>query len=388
VSAAVQPAFELDPRVSQRRRYLKIAAFVFLAWTLIGVMNTFQRLANTADMRSEYPVWILAKIAIITHWMKAALSVPLIWLVERFPLGRETWKRRSAIYFAVLIAYITVFVVARPYLVPTIYFEPSSGHVLATRPPFWDQFIVALRSFFGDLFYSYCLTIVAAHWWQYALKVKRTQIEQERLQARLASSELQALKMQLQPHFLFNTLHTISNLTSLDTTKAQRMIARLSELLRLSLEHVSSDAIPLRRELDFLESYLEIEKTRFEERLKVTISCDEEILDAAVPNMLLQPLVENAIKHGVSKKAAGGSIMIVARRELDRVMIAISDDGAGVSANGGGYGIGIANTRARLQQLYGGDFAFEVRPTERGMVVRIELPYQVHPSCEMEEVSA
>jgi LytS/YehU family sensor histidine kinase len=195
--------------------------------------------------------------------------------------------------------------------------------------------------------------------------------------------------MQLQPHFLFNTLHTISNLTTVDSTKAQRMIVRLSELLRLSLEHVSSEAIPLRRELDFLESYLEIEKTRFEDRLGLTIDFSEDVLDAEVPAMLLQPIVENSIRHAISKKAEGGSIMIVGRREQGRVVIAISDDGSPSVDNGNrGWGIGISNTRARLQQLFDQDFVFQVRPTERGMVVRIDIPYRLHAAVEAQEASA
>jgi LytS/YehU family sensor histidine kinase len=167
------------------------------------------------------------------------------------------------------------------------------------------------------------------------------------------------------------------------------MIARLSELLRLSLEHVSSEAIPARRELDFLESYLEIEKTRFEERLRLTIDFSEELLDAEVPSMLLQPIVENSIRHAISKKAEGGSIMIVGRKERGRVIISVSDDGSPTTENcHRGWGIGISNTRARLQQLFDDDFAFEVRPTERGTVVRIEVPFRLHAAVEAQEASA
>jgi signal transduction histidine kinase len=372
---------------SRTRRYLKVTLVVFAAWSAIGVMNAFQRFANTADMRPQYPLWTLTKIALMSQWLKAVLSLPLLWFVANFPVTASTWKRQIPRYVMALIVYILAYIAVRPFVVPNLYFSTTTMLPMEYSPPFTEIMWVSFRSFFGDLLYSFCLTVVAAYAWEYAKHIKREQLMQERLQARLARAELHALKMQLQPHFLFNTLHTISNLASVDSTKAQRMIARLSELLRLSLDHVTSEAVPVRRELDFLKTYLDIEQTRFEERLRVTIDFDEEVLDAELPNMLLQPLVENAIKHGISKRAQGGSILLVGRREQNRLVIVLSDDGAGSSNGTRGSGIGISNTRARLQQTYGGDFAFEVRPTERGMVIKIDIPFSIH-SAVMQEATA
>jgi LytS/YehU family sensor histidine kinase len=166
------------------------------------------------------------------------------------------------------------------------------------------------------------------------------------------------------------------------------MIARLSELLRLSLEHVSSEAVPLRRELEFLQSYLDIEKTRFEERLRIVMDIAPHVLDAEVPNMILQPLVENAVRHGISKKAEGGTIKISAWHSLGRVVIVISDDGRGMTNGSKGMGIGLSNTRARLQQLYDHDFAFQVTPSTTGTTVRIEVPFRTATVIEPEEVNA
>ena len=369
------------------RHFLKVTLVVFAAWTAIGVLNAFQRFANTADMREQYPLWTLTKIALGSHWLKAALSLPLLWFVEHFPVTALNWKRQVPRYIVALVLYMLLFLVLRPFVVPTVFYNVSTMAPVDLSPPFTEAIWVSFRSFFGDLLYSFSLTILAAYAWEYAKRIKREQLMQERLQARLARAELHALKMQLQPHFLFNTLHTISNLASVDSTKAQQMVARLSELLRLSLDHVSSEAIPVRRELDFLKTYLDIEQTRFEERLRVTIDFPEEVLDAEMPNMLLQPLVENAIKHGISKRAQGGAILLVGRHEHNRLVIAVSDDGAGTSNGTRGSGIGISNTRARLQQMYGGDFAFEVRPTERGMVIRIDIPFRIH-SAVVQEASA
>jgi LytS/YehU family sensor histidine kinase len=237
-------------------------------------------------------------------------------------------------------------------VVPNLYFSTTTMLPMEYSPPFTEIMWVSFRSFFGDLLYSFCLTVVAAYAWEYAKHIKREQLMQERLQARLARAELHALKMQLQPHFLFNTLHTISNLASVDSTKAQRMIARLSELLRLSLDHVTSEAVPVRRELDFLKTYLDIEQTRFEERLRVTIDFDEEVLDAELPNMLLQPLVENAIKHGVEPREEGGRVIVTARRQGDSLALEVRDNGDGLMG-AIREGTGVRNTRERLHHLYG-----------------------------------
>jgi two-component system LytT family sensor kinase len=372
---------------SRKRRLAKIILIVFLAWTAIGIMNTFQRIATTVDMRKEYPIWTLTRIAMGMHWLKAVLSLPVLAFVWKWPLTSGTWKRRMPLYFLVLIVYTVVYLVLRPFVVPALYYNSWTG-VPLPQPPFLEGLLVAFRSFFFDIVYGFFLTVLAGYVWRYTDQLRETEIARERLQARLASAELQALKLQLQPHFLFNTLHTISNLAPVDSSKAQRMIARLSELLRLSLEHVSSEAVPLRRELQFLQNYLDIEKTRFEERLQIVMDIAPHVLDAEVPNMLLQPLVENAVRHGLSKKAEGGTIKISAWHSLGRMVIVIADDGRGITNGNKGMGIGLSNTRARLQQLYDHDFAFQVTPTPQGTTVRIEVPLRTATLTEPEEVGA
>jgi len=218
-------------------------------------------------------------------------------------------------------------------------------------------------------------------------RVAISALREERLQTKLARAELQVLKMQLQPHFLFNTLNTIYNLAPQNSRKAQLMISRLADLLRLSLDHVSTNTVPLQRELEFLNSYVEIEKTRFEERLTVQMDVDPDTLDAAVPNMILQPLVENAIRHGVSKKAAGGTVSIIAHKNGDRLQLSIVDDGRLSAMQSGGSGIGLANIRARLTQLYGNDYRFDLVPSTEGTRVLLELPFQrVTSAVETNEV--
>jgi two-component system, LytTR family, sensor kinase len=366
-----------------RKSTVYMVLIVFAIWTAIGLMNTLQRVANTTDMRSQFPVLVLLKLGMGTHWLKAVLSLPLIWFVRRYPLRLPTWKRTLPLHVMALVVYIAAFVILRPYAVPTIYYGAEVPSVMT----FWESSYIALRSFLLDIIYGFLLTVLGAYLWEYAVRVRNAQLLQERLQTRLIRAELQALKMQLQPHFLFNTLHTISNLAPIDSEKAQRMISRLGELLRISLEHVSAEAVPLRRELEFLASYLEIERTRFEERLKVEIDVEEAAINAGVPNMILQPLVENAIHHGISKKPEGGLITIRGRRQSNRILIEISNDGEESATGRGGFGIGLSNTQARLQQHYESDFKFEISTSKEGTTVRIDIPFVPVEEFDLQELS-
>jgi two-component system LytT family sensor kinase len=183
------------------------------------------------------------------------------------------------------------------------------------------------------------------------------------------------LKMQLHPHFLFNTLHAISALMHKDVELADRMIARLGELLRSTLEHVGTQEVALRDELEFIKPYLEIEQARLGPRLTVQLDIDPEAMDANVPNLILQPLVENAIRHGIAPRAGAGHIEIHARRENGRVRLQVCDNGRGLATN---YteGVGVGNTRARLRQLYGEEHQFVMcnRP-DGGLEVTVALPF-------------
>jgi LytS/YehU family sensor histidine kinase len=198
------------------------------------------------------------------------------------------------------------------------------------------------------------------------------------LEARLAEAELSALKMQLQPHFLFNTLNAISVLMTEDIEKANQMLVRLSELLRVTLESSGRQQVSLKQELDFLERYLGIERIRFSDRLSVHIDVEPETLDACVPNLILQPLVENAIRHGIAPRAEGGRLDVRARRRNGKLELEIHDDGPGMEQGHAEprNGIGLANCRARLAQLYGDDQGFEYGPPpDGGFSVVLTLPF-------------
>ncbi|MDQ3810850.1 MAG: histidine kinase [Chloroflexota bacterium] len=198
-----------------------------------------------------------------------------------------------------------------------------------------------------------------------------------RLRTQLVEAELRSLKAQLQPHFLFNALNTIAELVHEDPHLADRMITRIGDLLRLTVEEAGAQEVALRQELRFLDAYLEVERLRFRERLIVEMDIAPETLDAIVPTLILQPIVENSIRHGTAPQAAVGRITISARRRNGKLELAVRDNGRGLQRSGSGERVGVGNTRARLRQLYGDAFYFELRDHEAGGVIAtITIPLQ------------
>ena len=209
------------------------------------------------------------------------------------------------------------------------------------------------------------------------------QAERERtLRAEALASEarLQALRYQINPHFLFNTLNAVSTLVvERHTAEATRMIARLSDFLRLTLDERAGDEVPMAEELEFVQRYLDIEQVRLGDRLRLEVSVAPDARDAIVPVLLLQPLVENAVKHGIATREEGGRIAITAERRGPTLCISVRDDGPGPGAGESGRGIGLANTRERLRTLYGDAQRLElVVPPDGGTQVTVELPFRAH----------
>jgi two-component system LytT family sensor kinase len=209
----------------------------------------------------------------------------------------------------------------------------------------------------------------------------RLELRSSQLESQLVQANLNALKMQIQPHFLFNTLNAIMVLVRQQKGReAEEMLSRLSDLLRCVLDDVNAHEVPLRRELEYLQLYLAIEQVRFRDRLKVEVAWDPEVLDAAVPHMILQPLVENAIRHGIGRSSTAGKVRISAHRANGMLEMKVEDDGPGLVAGSKeqSHGIGLANTRARLNELYGDAAYLSIEDREQGGVVAtVALPCNI-----------
>ena len=237
---------------------------------------------------------------------------------------------------------------------------------------------------------TYWAIVGLSHAVLYYRESKDRALRTAQLETRLVEAQLKTLQQQLHPHFLFNTLHAISALMHRDVEAADRTLMRLSDLLRLTLENIGQQEIPLQAELDFLAKYLQIEQTRFADRLVVRFDVQPETLDTLVPNLILQPLVENAIKHGVAKKTGPGHIDISARREGDKLRMEVRDDGVGLSEDALTAlqkGIGVSTTRARLQHLFGADCRFEFHRQPSGLSVVVVIPWQTDARARTEDVS-
>jgi sensor histidine kinase YesM len=307
----------------------------------------------------------------------AALTPFILWFARRFQLERGNWRR-----------------VAPPLLILGLLIAPAQA-ALETGIAFSIEFArqgltedllrrrqvlgrgILIESFSNIIIY---LLIVSGHYaYDYYRKYRERETRAWELEGRLAQAELHNLKMQLQPHFLFNTLHTISVLMMRDAGAANRMLIRLSDLLRLSLDSGGSQEVSLKKELEFLGGYLEIEQTRFQDRLNVRLEIDPATLDARVPNLILQPLVENSIRHGIAKLPRGGSIEIRSSKDDGNLNLEILDNGPGLPQSGPEFlpeGVGLSNTRARLRQLYGIEHKFELLDAPGGgLLVKLVLPF-------------
>lgn len=313
----------------------------------------------------------------LAAWMICAcvwfgLTPLMLYLARRFPLERRSWLKSVLVHLAASVAFALLQLGA--YILLALLVGLYSG-----QQPFFASFRnLFVTSFHFDLL-TYWAIIGLSHALDYYRKYRERELRASQLETTLAQAQLDALRMQLHPHFLFNTLNSISVLMAEDTRAARRMLTRLSDLLRASFENKGTHEVTLKEELEFLESYLEIEQTRFQDRLTVRMEVEPKALDACVPNLILQPLVENAIRHGIAPRAAPGLIEIRARRENGMVQLEVCDNGAGLNASSSESlmkGIGLSNTRARLEQLYGASHRFELHDREGGgLKVTIEIPF-------------
>jgi LytS/YehU family sensor histidine kinase len=239
------------------------------------------------------------------------------------------------------------------------------------------------RNYFMNLDWAlmtYAAIVGLSHGVDYYREARAREKRAAQLETKLVEAQLKTLQGQLHPHFLFNTLHAISALIHRDADDADRMVSRLSDLLRLTLEHDGTQEVSLKEELEFLQKYLEIEQIRFQDRLTVKFAVQPQVLDARVPTLILQPVVENAIRHGIGPLTGGGLVEVSARAEGETLLLQVRDTGAGLSEDALTAlqkGIGLSNTRARLECLYGSRQRFEFSNVHGGLTVRIVIPLRI-----------
>ncbi len=357
-----------EARSSSRSPLRLLGVVVF--WTLVGLAFASQfYLSSTLVGRSV--TWGQAITYSLADWyVWAVLSVPILAFARRFPPEGSARVRTALIHLGAALV-VSFFYVALRAAVGQL-------HSLLIGEPvtFAEIFRPLLVKTFPFNLLIYGVIISASHAIDYYRKYHERTVHNLELEKHLTDARLQALLRQLKPHFLFNTLNGIASLMHSDVNAADKMLVRLSELLRITMSHRGQPLTRLNEEIAFIEKYLEIERIRFRDRLSVEFDIDPAVLDVEVPSLILQPLVENAIRHGIEPNARPGRILLSARRVDGSLELAVRDNGVGQPAAGfTRVGIGIGNTKERLEELYGNRHRFELaNHPEGGLVVRVTIP--------------
>lgn len=364
----------MNSRLTKNRKVVKWLG-IWAVWTLFALFFASQIALQYQLSSSPVSFWRALLWQLVSGYIWFAISPVILYLARRFPFDEGRWKTSVPVHLVAGLAIPFGQLALDAFVLTRLGYPPNREF-----PSFFEayKFFVLVNLHLSILIYMGVVGIWSTY--SYYQKYRERELHSSQLEARLAQSRLQALKMQLHPHFLFNTLNAISELIYKDPESADRMLTDLSDLLRLSFENLEVQEIPLKQELEFLEKYLEIEQMRFHDRLSVNMHISPETLDASVPNMILQPLVENAIKHGVARRTGCGHIDITAHREHDKLLIEVRDDGEGLSEDALTAlqkGIGVSTTHARLKHLFGADYRFEFHRLSQGLKVVVAVPWRI-----------
>jgi two-component system, LytTR family, sensor kinase len=341
----------------------------FAIWTVLGLLSAVQ--TSIYFMRDGRPVpWTPVVIDRLADWYTCAIFTPLFfWLVRAVPWERSRWWRAAGIQTLVALACVPIkylmYAGIVEWLIPE-YRSVAFGRLIVGN-------IVTEFMAFGAMF-------AIIHAVEFNRRAMEDTARAARLEARLAEARLETLTAQLQPHFLFNTLHAVSTLMHRDVDAADTMLARLGDLLRRTLDGGDRPEVPLAEELRLLDAYLDIARVRFEDRLTVDVRIPSETTGALVPRFVLQPLVENALQHGIGSRPGRGRVTIQATRDGERLCLSVADDGQGGALQGNGFpreGIGLTNTRQRLRERYGSDHTLHLtRGEDGGLLVAVNIPFR------------
>ena len=353
---------------------------VFVVASLLGLIASGQHNLTMRSDGGDPTLWHALGMG-LPYWYLWAVFVPLVALsARRFPLTRDRWLAPAAIHLGIALVVTLLHSLL----------ELGVQHALGIRHGGFGLFTMLSlsRAFwylpYNLLAYAAILGVVLAA--DYSRRAHRGELAAATLSAELAESRLQALRTQLNPHFLFNAMNSIAMLVrKQENAAAVSMIAGLSDLMRYLLDEQAPQEVPLRDELAFVQRYLAVEQLRFPDRLTVAVEADPKALEAYVPNLVLQPVVENALKHGIARRASAGCLVIRAASDSGTLTLTVEDDGPGPNGQGNGSGpasgVGLRNIRARLHQLYGpGDRLQLTRAAAGGALATITLPYRTRPA--------
>ena len=377
-NGALTEFFRPPDTARMRKEWTPPWPWVFGAATAFGLSSFLQAYRLTLvnikpGMTIEAGKLLILNLAL---WYLPAVLMPVIVsAARRFPFESGRRVRAIAVHTAGALLFSIVHLIG---LLGVRFLLWTNGGKAPNAT--WAQYFQ--RRSFEQLDWSlmvYAVIVCVSHALAYYHELQERKLKAAQLETRLAEARLKTLEAELHPHFLFNTLHAISTLVHRDPESADRMISRLSDLLRITFDRSGEPKVALKEEMEFLQKYLDIEQTRFQDRLTVQVHVDPEALDGEVPRMILQPLVENAIKHGIAGRRGGDRIQISAGRTGDRLWMQVHDNGAGLQVGtlkALRTGVGLSNTRARLDCLYGRHYRLEFSDKYGGLSVLIEIPFQ------------
>jgi two-component system LytT family sensor kinase len=343
-------------------------ALSFVLWTVVAIVG-YARVPLHALAVGRMPPPMRAAIEpFVNCWIWALFTPAILWLADRYRFDRRTWRRSTAVHVCAAVASVLL-------SAPPTYAIARSLHVPGGAPNLSAQLAGEL---FIDVF-AYASLIALGHALAYYRLSAAERLRRSELEARLLATRMEALEARLHPHFLFNALNTVSSLVRTGDSKAAvRAVARLGDLLRTLLLDDGQE-IPIAQELDFVGRYLELEQARFGERLASSIEADPDAMSAVVPRLVLQPLVENALRHGIEPSAEPGRVEVRAARRGDMLELEVRDTGARGGASSPSTRLGLSNTRARLEQLYGDRQELALATTSEGTIARVVIPFRTAP---------
>ena len=364
---------------SSVRRYSRYVAFAIAGATVIGLAEATQ-VRMGGQLVGRPMTWSRSLVVTMPSWYVLALLLPaVLWVARKFPVDSLRQARSWIVHLICAVIFSVVHLAVSGWLSDYVLYKNMPLPFTTDLWRLLQQYFIGEVLQYGGIVAVYFAIDYGRRYREKERTASELALKASRLESSLTRANLEALRMQLNPHFLFNTLNTVSVLALKgERQRVARMLSRLSDLLRLSLEN-DRQSLSLKEEIDFLERYLEIEQVRFKDRLSVAMEIDEAALEAEVPSLILQPIVENAIKYGFSQTIGPGSVSIRCRVKGSMLEMEVADTGPGFPesrAHSAGTGVGIANTRARLEQLYGSQFSLEMtNRAEGGALVRVRIPH-------------